>query len=158
MSGNGKFIPGHEGVTLYPAFEGLGDQPIFLAAGLGGGCVETGPFKNYTVNLGPIGLQGAAPGPEGGLGYNPRCLKRDVGPGVALKYTNWTAVAETIAEPTLADFQWRLQGKPGTGTIGLHGGGHFTIGGDPGGDVFISPSDPAFYLHHGQIDRVWAIW
>jgi hypothetical protein len=25
--------------------------------------------------------------------------------------------------------------------------GHFTIGGDPGGDVFISPSDPVRLLH-----------
>jgi tyrosinase len=23
---------------------------------------------------------------------------------------------------------------------------------------FASPGDPAFYLHHGMIDRVWTIW
>jgi tyrosinase len=22
----------------------------------------------------------------------------------------------------------------------------------------VSPGDPVFYLHHAQIDRVWAIW
>lgn len=36
--------------------------------------------------------------------------------------------------------------------------GHYTIGGDPGGDFFGSPGDPAFWLHHAQIDRVWWIW
>lgn len=24
--------------------------------------------------------------------------------------------------------------------------------------MFASPGDPAFYLHHGMIDRVWTIW
>lgn len=32
------------------------------------------------------------------------------------------------------------------------------MGGDPGRDVFVSPGDPAFWLHHGMIDRVWWIW
>lgn len=92
MGGNGKFIPGHEGVTLLPAFDGLGSEPIYLAAGLGGGCVEKGPFKDLIVNLGPIGLANSTTGPEGGLGHNPRCLQRDVGPGVAKKYTNYVEV------------------------------------------------------------------
>jgi tyrosinase len=32
------------------------------------------------------------------------------------------------------------------------------MAGDPGADAFISPGDPAFYLHHGQIDRLYWIW
>lgn len=32
------------------------------------------------------------------------------------------------------------------------------MGGDPGRDVFVSPGDPAFWHHHGMIDRVWWIW
>jgi len=27
-----------------------------------------------------------------------------------------------------------------------------------GGNFWTSPEDPAFYLHHGQIDRVYTIW
>jgi tyrosinase len=30
--------------------------------------------------------------------------------------------------------------------------------GNPGGDFFVSPADPMFYLHHTQIDRLWTIW
>jgi tyrosinase len=32
------------------------------------------------------------------------------------------------------------------------------MGGDPGRDVFVSPGDPLFYLHHGMIDLVWWVW
>ncbi len=42
--------------------------------------------------------------------------------------------------------------------MGIHGGGHYSLGGDPGRDVSTSPGDPVFYLHHGMIDRVWWIW
>lgn len=127
MSGNGEFIPGHSGTTLIPAFPGLGSEPIVLAPGYGGGCVQTGPFKNMTVNLGPIALPNSTIGPDGGLGYNPRCLKRDVGPAVATKYTNYTAVLSTLITQDIASFQWQLQGTPGQNTIGPHGGGHYTI-------------------------------
>lgn len=41
---------------------------------------------------------------------------------------------------------------------GVHSAAHFTIGSDPGGDFYTSPGDPAFYLLHAQIDRVWTIW
>jgi len=33
----------------------------FIPPGLGGGCVKTGPFKNKTANLGPIGINLQAP-------------------------------------------------------------------------------------------------
>lgn len=76
-----------------------------------------------------------------------------------------------------------MQGSDLQNTYGIHIGGHYTIGGDPGGvrltiyphfpaltfkrfktltvkqqDFFVSPGDPAFYLHHSMIDRVWWIW
>ncbi|KAI7774478.1 hypothetical protein LA080_008311 [Diaporthe eres] len=52
----------------------------------------------------------------------------------------------------------KMQGSGLRDTLGVHIGGHYTIGGDPGGDFFVSPGDPAFYLHHGMIDRIWWIW
>ncbi|TVY46405.1 Tyrosinase-like protein [Lachnellula occidentalis] len=156
MSGNGEYIP-HDGTVLLP-LPGAGGDPIVLAPGLGGGCVKTGPFKDMQVNLGPVALPNAPVGPSGGLGYNPRCLKRDVGPGVAVRFTNSSAVLHVMKQQDIASFQLELQGAPGSGSIGPHGGGHYTINGDPGGDLFISPGDPAFFLHHGQVDRVWTMW
>lgn len=32
------------------------------------------------------------------------------------------------------------------------------MGGDPGRDLFTSPGDPVFYLHHTMIDRIWWMW
>lgn len=32
------------------------------------------------------------------------------------------------------------------------------MGGDPGRDLFSSPGDPAFYLHHTMMDKVWWLW
>jgi tyrosinase len=51
-----------------------------------------------------------------------------------------------------------MQGWPGSPDLGVHGGGHYSMGGDPGRDFFVSPADPLFYLHHAQIDRTWWIW
>ena len=63
-----------------------------------------------------------------------------------------------LQSKNIHDFQMNLQGVPGSGNIGVHGGGHFTVNGDPGGDLFTSPGDPVFHLHHAQVDRLWAIW
>jgi len=101
MGGNGKFIPGHPGVTVqipgYPA--------VNLPPGLGGGCVETGPFKNMKVNLGPIGSVSEPPGPLGGIGYNPRCLKRDVGPYPSQKWNNYTRILSKNPFISTKEFQ-----------------------------------------------------
>jgi len=52
----------------------------------------------------------------------------------------------------------RKQKMKRQGSMGLHGVGHFTIAGDPGSDPFISPNDPAFWMHHAMVDRMWTIW
>ncbi|KAK1514570.1 uncharacterized protein CCOS01_13851 [Colletotrichum costaricense] len=160
MSGNGDFVPGREPIRL----GGQNGLPIIeLPVGTGGGCVNSGPFKNMTVNLGPAALD--LPGgiseanPNGPLTYNPRCLKRDLTTEVNLLFANVTAVLSNILQPqNVYDFQMQMQGVPGSGNIGIHGGGHYSLGGDPGRDVFTSPGDPVFYLHHSMIDRVWWMW
>ncbi|VUC35833.1 unnamed protein product [Clonostachys rosea] len=161
MSGDGAYEGSREDIVLGKNQPGL--TPIYLPTGNGGGCVKLGPFKDMSVNLGPISLD--SPGgetitnPNGPLSYNPRCLKRDLSAEVNRRYANASSILSNILKPqNVADFQLQMQGKPGTGTIGIHGGGHYSLGGDPGRDVFTSPGDPAFYLHHSMIDRVWWIW
>ncbi|KAM0329250.1 hypothetical protein ACHAQA_004553, partial [Verticillium albo-atrum] len=96
------------------------------------------------------------PRPDG-LGYNPRCLRRDINQ-VAANFSNEQYTYDLITkESDIYWFQTVMQGDF-TSNIGVHGGGHFTVGGDPGGDFFTSPAEPSFYLHHGMIDRVWWIW
>jgi tyrosinase len=157
LGGNGEYVP-HDGPVIVPP-EGVGGGPIQLPAGVGGGFVRTGPFANMTVNLGPVGgLRDTAPGPLGGLGYNPRGLKRDLGPAMNTRYANYTTVLRLLTQPNVDAFRLVSEGVPYTVEIGPHGGIHYTISGDPGGDLFTSPGDPAFWVHHGQMDRMWAVW
>lgn len=114
-----------------------------------------------TVNLGPVSPTLAEPEVRANNGtvYNPRCLKRDISSWVSSQWTtdaNSTSLIEQ--NPDIYWFQTVMQGDFATGFYGVHTGGHFTIGGDPGGDIFTSPGDPAFFLHHAQIDRTWWIW
>lgn len=176
MSGNGLPVPNQGDIIL----AGTPDLPqLSLPPGSGGGPVTKGPFANMQVNLGPVSLSlpGGATGNNGdGLSYNPRPLKRDLTDAINRKYANATSIINTILKHKDIDsFQMTLQGIPGTGDIGIHGGGkymshdlypsylirvlgHYSIGGDPGRDFFTSPGDPVFYMHHAMIDRVWWIW
>ncbi|KAI9036121.1 tyrosinase family protein [Aspergillus affinis] len=151
MSGDGAYVP-HNGPQVL--------QGLTLPPANGGGCVKEGPFKNFTVNLGPVlPSLNVTKGQNGtGLNYNPRCLRRDIS-----KYSaNWTTteiISDLILDhDNIWTFQNRLQGDAATGYVGIHSGGHYTIGGDPGGDLYTSPGDPAFYLHHSAIDRVFWTW
>ncbi|OJJ08125.1 hypothetical protein ASPVEDRAFT_179295 [Aspergillus versicolor CBS 583.65] len=153
MSGDGLYIP-HDGPEVFTG--------LFLKPGNGGGCITSGPFKNFTVNLGPLFVTLKVPGVEKqngtGLEYNPRCLRRDINPDAA-KWTTVEHVTDLINNyRDISSFQDRLQGDFDNGYVGVHTGGHYTIGGDPAGDFYASPGDPAFFLHHAAIDRVFWTW
>ncbi|KAF1823321.1 Di-copper centre-containing protein [Dissoconium aciculare CBS 342.82] len=154
LSGNGKYVP-HEGLNYTtPA----GDPPaqILRAAGTGGGCIASGPFVNWTVNLGPIsqGLKGQAgpPNPQAdGFGYNPRCVIRDFLPQTIQALNSYQNVTELILNSsTIHEFHPAVES-------GIHAGGHGFIGG-LNSDLFVSAGDPLFYMHHTMLDRVWSIW
>ncbi|PWY88510.1 Di-copper centre-containing protein [Aspergillus heteromorphus CBS 117.55] len=159
MSGNGAPIANEPPISLF-----LGNYPaIVLPAGTGGGCVTSGPFRNYTLNLGPAAL--SLPGANSTfsaanpLAHNPRCLKRDLTTAILSRYNTYPQILSLITDsPDVWTFEMTMQGVPGSGSIGVHGGGHYAMGGDPGRDVFVSPGDVAFWHHHGMIDRVWWIW
>lgn len=123
MSGNGVFIPGGGEVNL----GGNGLPDLFLPAGTGGGCIKSGPFKDMKVNLGPVQLgltNGSTISNGDGLSYNPRCLKRDLTDYSNKKFANAHALVSLILEPKdINTFQMQMQGVPGSGDIGVHGGG-----------------------------------
>ncbi|KAI4276901.1 MAG: hypothetical protein L6R38_005553 [Xanthoria sp. 2 TBL-2021] len=149
MGGNGNFIPNNTATNL-TAF-GIN---LIIPPATGGGCIQHGPFKegDFTVNLGPATFN---PNTHGnGLGYNPRCIKRDISP-------IWAA----NTRPTYVQYQLQTCGDDfecfGAVTEainGTHTGGHYTWGGDPGYDPYSAAGDPVFYLHHANVDRLWGIW
>ncbi|KAJ5709302.1 hypothetical protein N7493_010636 [Penicillium malachiteum] len=158
LSGNGAFIPKQKGVRVP-----IGNYtPVFLPPGTGGGCVTSGPFVNYTVNMGPSYL--SIPGGDivfrrFPLDHNPRCMTRDLTTPALRSFANYTSILHLILHSQdILNFETSIQGRPESGSIGLHGGGHYAMGGDPGNDADGSPGDPGFWHHHGMIDRVWWIW
>ncbi|KAK1539956.1 tyrosinase central domain-containing protein [Colletotrichum costaricense] len=162
MGSNGAAIE-HEGMHLLQSFT---NTTIILEPGSGGGCVETGPFSDMVVHVGPRLLwQYGTTTPltvDKPTDDHPRCLKRDLNKHIAARYSSLRNTTELIlGNDNIEWFQAVMQGDdrytPGS-EVGIHGGGHYTIGGDPGADPFISPGEPAFFLHHAQIDRVYWIW
>ncbi|KAH7324193.1 hypothetical protein B0I35DRAFT_157459 [Stachybotrys elegans] len=153
LSGDGEFFQ-HNGSLAATGF-------VHFPSGKGGGCLKGGPFKDMVVNMGPIrpGMQGLPVSPAGPLGYNPHCLRRDL-TNAAMEYmtaTNLLNITTGAASHSVEAFQNELQGRFPQGFAGMHSAGHYVAGGDAS-DVFSSPSDPSFYLHHAMVDRVYWVW
>ncbi|KAH7381499.1 hypothetical protein DE146DRAFT_637229 [Phaeosphaeria sp. MPI-PUGE-AT-0046c] len=165
FNGNMSSMGGNGVKSDYPGVmvHGAGFQAPWdiIPADIGGGCVKKGPFANMTVSLGPIGknMPDIPTNPrEDGYGHNPRCLRRDVNRyASAMLYANYTYNLITQAG-TIDLFQKNMLGMPDKNDWGVHMAGHYTIGGDPGGDFYSSPGDPLFWSHHGMVDRIWWIW
>lgn len=161
IGSDGEYIPGHGGLV----FGDTPGTPVTFDEGTGGGCVMEGPFSDMVVHLGPGAL--FVPGellPEAAMDPtqdNPRCLKRDFNARVGKKFSSFANTTDLIMDyDNIEWFQNIMQGdgRYVQGSIGIHGGGHFMVAGDPGGDFFLSPGDPYFHLHHAQIDRIYWIW
>ncbi|KAL1881338.1 hypothetical protein Daus18300_001191 [Diaporthe australafricana] len=134
---------------------------VILPHGTGGGCVTSGPFANMTVNLGPDGLLVINGSDDSAweFNYNPRCFKRDLTDYSLQRYANDSSVLQLLRDTQdIWTFETIMQGPEGVPELGVHGGGHYALGGDPGRDVYTSPGDPAFWSHHANIDRVWWMW
>ncbi|KAG9120719.1 hypothetical protein FRC07_003667, partial [Ceratobasidium sp. 392] len=52
------------------------------------------------------------------------------------------------------DFAYKIDGKRAQG---MHNAAHLMMGGDLSNPLF-SPNDPLFYLHHANLDCIWARW
>ena len=87
------------------------------------------------VNLGPTSLgltDGTTIANGDGLGYNPRCLKRDLTNYCNQKWANATSVASLILKnQDIWNFEMEMQGWPGAQDLGVHGGGHYSMGKTP---------------------------
>ncbi|KAG9499529.1 hypothetical protein J7337_007985 [Fusarium musae] len=153
MSGDGEFFKHNGSVS--------GQGAIYLPSGNGGGCIKKGPFAGATANLGP-----PSPGMDGmeatatPLEYNPRCLRRDLGRYAIDKWMtlpNLYNVTLGDASHSIQVMQDEFQGRFPDLFLGLHGAGHFAIGGDSS-DLYSSSNEPIFFLHHAMVDRVYWIW
>lgn len=148
LSGDGTYEPDQGNYTV----GGDGTLPH----GTGGGCVTSGPFINQTINFGPFDFALVFTGlPSNWSDYSPHCLSRDLNNYIASRYGNQTAIDTLMNTTSIADFQNTMSGADIN--LGPHGGGHFSIGLTLQ-DFFASPADPAFFLHHSMIDRLWMIW
>ncbi|KAI5274317.1 Di-copper centre-containing protein [Aureobasidium subglaciale] len=150
MGSNGKYIPNRSDTYLYT-------QGVNMPPGTGGGCIESGPFSNIKIHLGPLDLPNAK-NVDSDYEYNPRCLERDFNSFFTSQYNTYSNITELVLESIyLEDFQDRMQGYATGDPFGVHGGGHWGMGG-AASDFHSSPSDPLFFLHHGMIDKIWTTW
>ncbi|KAF4976418.1 hypothetical protein FZEAL_6898 [Fusarium zealandicum] len=153
MGSDGAFVK-HNG--------SIGGGGLHIPSGKGGGCIESGPFANRSANLGPVnpnqdGLIGV--GTEQKLRYNPHCVSRDLSSWLATRiYTKEAFLNVTVGESAkdIAGFQTELDNQS-SGLPGVHPGGHQTLSGS-NSDLYSGVVDPAFYLHHTMVDRVYWMW
>ncbi|KAI6368832.1 hypothetical protein MCOR25_004574 [Pyricularia grisea] len=127
LGGNGAAIP-HEGPIIAPP-PGTNAPTIQLSPrALAAALSPKGPFGNMTITLGPVALTNVPPGPMGGLGDNPRPLKRDVGPDVNMRFANYSTVLNMLYKPDIDSYRFLAEGVALSGDIGPHGGGRYVIG------------------------------
>ncbi|KAK7911748.1 hypothetical protein PG985_014229 [Apiospora marii] len=153
MGGDGDFFE-HDGALG-------GASMIKIPSGKGGGCISTGPFANWTANMGPVrpGMQNMSAVADFTV-YNPRCLRRDLSSYVTSTwFTTANLLNVTIGAASETHYSyWReVQGRYPDGFLGLHTSGHYAMGADAT-DLYSSIQDPAFWLHHAMFDRLYWIW
>lgn len=117
--------------------------------------MQDGPFSNYTIHMGPFNT----------TAKKPQCLRRDFAPFVSTLRLTEEVVRLHHCEETFGGYDVKVQaGITERGLhlsdAGFHGVGHLSVGGEAGqmSDVYASPGDPVFYLHHTSIDHEWWKW
>ncbi|CUS06676.1 unnamed protein product [Tuber aestivum] len=122
-------------------------SPFAVPGATGGGCVTDGPFVDMRLHLGP--------GPS--LAGTSRCLRRAFSPWIAKTFSNTAKVNNALAQKDFGWFNKVVEGETNFLNVGIHGGGHYSIGGEAG-DLYASPGEPVFYLHHANLDRIYWQW
>lgn len=109
----------------------------FGGIALNGNCVTDGQFANLAINIGP------------GTGSQVHCLARN-GDGSKTANCNSAYVNQCNSWADYDSMRSCAEGGP-------HAWGHNGIGAVMQ-DVYGSPADPTFWLHHAFIDRNFRIW
>jgi len=113
--------------------------------------VQDGPFAHNTGNWN-LSIDG--PALRRTLGRNSPPLPTTGQVNDCLAVTPYDSSPWNTSSNQNSSFRNRLEGWRGPGAI--HNRGHVWVGGSmlPGS----SPNDPAFFLHHCNVDRLWAVW
>lgn len=77
----------------------------------------------------------------------PHTVSRNIGAFTMLPDT--ADVAAAMTNGTFNTFEPMLEG--------VHNSGHVWVGGSMG-SILTAPADPVFWMHHAEIDRIWAEW
>jgi tyrosinase len=85
--------------------------------------------------------------PTVNLAGGPHVVNRNIG-GLAM-LPNAASVAAALANATFNPFAGALEG--------VHNSGHVWVGGTMQ-SILTAPADPVFWMHHAEIDRLWAVW
>ncbi|KAF2017473.1 Di-copper centre-containing protein [Aaosphaeria arxii CBS 175.79] len=151
MGGNGLYLKNDHG-PYHEILPGVGNGNFTLAmpAGSGGGCVQDGPFQNFTISLGPVAKENIDLTNKYGYKANPRCLSRNFHVKSSEGILTWANATKIVTSPTIHELRINIESL-------WHKNSHTFIGKE-GADPFSTTNDPAFYLLHAQIDRLWAIW
>jgi tyrosinase len=119
----------------------------------GGGAITDGWFRDEVIHLG-VGND---------TSYTERRIKRNLSQFYADEWLYPKREVEVLAESVFDDFSLLLEGRLQLDPVlypeewGIHAGGHRAVGGDMA-NAWSSPSDPIFFLHHANLDRIWATW
>jgi hypothetical protein len=128
-----------------------------------GGTVTTGPFAGWTALIENL---------SGTLVPRPGGIIRELGLATFGNpdFPTSQQVNDAVANLTVYDtspwrtsstgsFRNRLEGwlsLAGENNSQMHNRIHIWVGGDMGPGT--SPNDPVFFLHHCNVDRIWALW
>ncbi|KAI8946359.1 putative tyrosinase [Xylaria longipes] len=128
---------------VWDATEGFGGNGnVNLPTTVGQGhCVQDGPFAGLQVQY-------------YNEDWNPHCLSRGFLAGELLDHfgaqrLNTSAMAAVLDEPYYYGFLLKLEDGPHSAIPIIVRGDFYR---------FTAPNDPIFFLHHGQIDRLWWKW
>ncbi|KAL4724590.1 hypothetical protein ACLX1H_008032 [Fusarium chlamydosporum] len=122
-----------------------GDKTETTSDGREWKCLVDGPFKDIRPAYSKVLA-------------NEHCLSRDFFDGEnrpgTMRASGYTpeVIAEMNKLPGFEAFEFKLENVP-------HGSIHSAVGGEMGDmGPSSSPNDPVFFMHHTQVDRLWALW